>query len=206
MNEMILIIVGLFLMYYIDIKYVLIIFVAMYIYNDYDNIKKKIMKTIKPEKNKIEYNNKIENLFNKLKKYNKKNRTQYGEGLYYWKKFIKILKKLENDNLQNYNQYFDRAFDYLKQSVNNFQSISISIRERDLLDGIKFNDFTNAKATKGISILAKNLYEEGYLLLYNLSLRLNERWKENPNIYTKQIIMDHPLAFNETDTSFDFYI
>ena len=57
-----------------------------------------------------------------------------------------------------------------------------------------------------ISQLAKDLYEEGYLLLYNLSLELNKRWKENPNINTKQIILDHPLAFNDQSSSFDFYI
>ena len=56
------------------------------------------------------------------------------------------------------------------------------------------------------SKLSKDLYQEGYLLLYNLSLELNKRWKENPNINTKQIILDHPLAFNDTSTSFDFYI
>ena len=41
MNELIFIIGGLFLMYYIDIKYVLIILVVLYRYRDYDNIKKK---------------------------------------------------------------------------------------------------------------------------------------------------------------------
>ena len=55
------------------------------------------------------------------------------------------LKILEDNSLQNYNQYFDRGFDYLKQSVNHFQSISISVKERELLDGIKFNDFTRPK-------------------------------------------------------------
>ena len=42
MNEMIILVSGLFFMYYIDIKYVLIILVFVYILNDYTNIKKKI--------------------------------------------------------------------------------------------------------------------------------------------------------------------
>ena len=204
---MIILVAGLFFMYYIDIKYVLMILVFVYILNDYKNIKTKFMKTINIDKQEAsEYNSVVEGIMDSLKKYSKKNKKQYKEGLYYWKKFIKKLKILEDKSLQNYNHYFDRAFDYLKQSVNHFQSISVSVKESDLLDGIKFNDYTNAKKTKEISDLSKFLYKEGYLLLYNLSLELNERWLENPNINNKQIILDHPLAFNEESGSFDFYI
>ena len=207
MNEMIILVSGLFFMYYIDIKYVLMIMVFVYILNDYTNIKTKFMKTINLDKRKeSEYNSTVEDILGSLKIYSKKYKKQYKQGLYYWKKFIKTLKILEDKSLQNYNQYFDRAFDYLKYSVNHFQSISISITERELLDGIKFNDFTNAKNTKEVSDLAKSLYREGYLLLYNLSLELNERWLKNPNINNKQIILDHPLAFNDENTAFDFYI
>ena len=170
MNELIFIIGGLFLMYYIDIKYVLIILVVLYIYRDYDNIKEKINISLKTDKkHEIEYNSNVERLLNKLKKYNKKYKKQYDLGLYYWKKFIKLLKILEDESLQNFNQYFDRAFDYLKQSVNSFQSISVSVKERELINGIKFGDYKNAKNTKNVSILSKELYQEGYLLLYNLS-------------------------------------
>tara|TARA_B100001094_G_scaffold285128_1_gene299060 strand:- start:66 stop:689 length:624 start_codon:yes stop_codon:yes gene_type:complete len=207
MNEMIILVSGLFFMYYIDIKYVLMIMVFVYILNDYTNIKTKFMKTINVDKQEAsEYNSIVEDIIGSFKKYSKKSKKQYKQGLYYWKKFIKTLKILEDKSLQNYNHYFDRAFDYLKQSVNHFQSISISIKERELLDGIKFNDYTNAKNTKEVSDLSKSLYKEGYLLLYNLSLELNERWLKNPNINNKQIILDHPLAFNDQNSSFDFYI
>ena len=204
---MIILVSGLFFMYYIDIKYVLMIMVFVYILNDYTNIKTKFMKTINVDKQEAsEYNSIVEDIIGSFKKYSKKSKKQYKQGLYYWKKFIKTLKILEDKSLHNYNHYFDRAFDYLKQSVNHFQSISISIKERELLDGIKFNDYTNAKNTKEVSDLSKSLYKEGYLLLYNLSLELNERWLKNPNINNKQIILDHPLAFNDQNSSFDFYI
>jgi hypothetical protein len=207
MNELIFIIGGLFLMYYIDIKYVLIILVVLYIYRDYDNIKEKINISLKTDKkHEIEYNSNVERLLNKLKKYNKKYKKQYDLGLYYWKKFIKLLKILEDESLQNFNQYFDRAFDYLKQSVNSFQSISVSVKERELINGIKFGDYKNAKNTKNVSILSKELYQEGYLLLYNLSLELNKRWLKNPNINNKQIILDHPLEYDKNITLYDFYI
>ena len=113
---------------------------------------------------------------------------------------------MEDNKIGNYNQYFDKAFDYLKESVNYFHSINVSISERNLLDGIEDSDFTNAKLSKEIAGLSGELYKEGYLLLYNLSLKLNDRWKKNPNINTKQIIFDHPLSYNEKDTTFNFYI
>lgn len=207
MNEIIIIIAGLFLMYYLDIKYVLIIFVALYIYRDYDNIKEKINSSLKiDKKSEILYNSKIENILNKLQKYKKKYKKQYESGMYYWNKFIKMIKILEDNSLQNYNHYFDRAFDYLKQSVNSFQSISISVSERELINGIKFGDYTNAKNTKKISSLSKDLYESGYSLLYNLSLKLNERWKQNPNINNSPIVLDHPLDYDKEISSYDFYI
>jgi hypothetical protein len=200
------------LFYYLDIKYVLVIFIGLYIITDYKNIKNKITKKLNLTTNsnkskkslKIEYNSKIESILNNLKKY-KKN-FQYLKGIYYWSNFIKTLNILENDKLQNYNQYFDKAFDYLKQSVNYFHSINVKIKERKLISGIQYNDFTSSKNTKKISLLSKDLYKEGYLLLYNLSLRLNKRWKENPNINNKPIIFDHPLPFNDKDTNFDFFI
>ena len=198
---------GIVLLYYLDIKYIVIILLAFFVLNDYNNIKKKIINLVKPDKReKIEYTDKISDLLKKLKKYEKSSKNQYLKGLYYWKKFIKKVKKLENYKLLNFNQYFDKAFDYLKQSVNNFHSINVDVKERTLLHGIKLGDYTNAKKTKEVSKLARELYEEGYLILYNLSLRLNERWKENPNINNKQIIFDHPLAFNNDDSSFDFFI
>ena len=207
MNELIMIIVGIILLYYLDIKYIVIILLAFFILNDYKNIKKKVIDIVKPnKKEKIEYTDKISEILNKLKKYEKTSKNQYLRGLYYWKKFIKKIKKLENDKLLNFNQYFDRAFDYLKQSVNYFHSINVDVKERELLHGIKRGDYTNAKKTKEIASLAKELYNEGYLILYNLSLRLNERWKENPNINNKQIVLDHPLPFNSEDSSFDFFI
>ena len=47
---MIILVAGLFLMYYIDIKYVLMILVFVYILNDYPTIKTKFMKTLNIDK------------------------------------------------------------------------------------------------------------------------------------------------------------
>ena len=57
-----------------------------------------------------------------------------------------------------------------------------------------------------ISKYSKQLYEEGYRLLYNLSLRLNKRWEKRPSQYNKQIILDDPLPYDKSITSYDFYL
>lgn len=194
----------------VDIKFTLLFFLFIFFFKDNDFFKKNITDKIKiptKKENLPNYNSNVENILKKLEKYKKNHHTQYDKGIYYWKKFIKTLKILENDKLENYNQYFDRGFDYLKESVNQFNSISISVKERSLIDGIKFNDFTPTKRMNEVSSLSKKLYHEGYLLLYNLSLDLNKRYFKNPNINNKQIILDHPLAHNENiSSSFDFFI
>ena len=58
---------------------------------------------------------------------------------------------------------------------------------------------------KDISKISKELYKEGYDILYNMSISLNKKWKEKPNIHTKEIILDYPLAMNESDSNFDYY-
>ena len=127
---------GLLFMYYLDIKYILIILVFFFILKDYGNIKEKIINITKKQKvsnkePKTYYNSKTEYILNKMKKYSKKHKIQYDKGLFYWSKFVKTLKILEDSNLKNPNQYFDRAFDYLKESVNYFNSISTSVKKEN---------------------------------------------------------------------------
>lgn len=206
MNDLFIIGIVIMILLFIDIKYAIIALIVLYLLKEYSQIKKKVVKELKPPKIRVSYNSNIENILKSLKKFKKKSKNQYLKGIYYWNKFIKTIHILEDDNLENYNPYFDKAFDYLKESVNYFHSINVDVPERKLIDGIKYNDFTNAKKTKEVGNLSKELYKEGYLLLYNLSLKLNKKWKENPNINNKQIILDHPLPYNDKITSFDFYV
>ena len=206
MNDLFIIGIVIMILLFVDIKYAIIALIALYLLKEYSQIKNTVVKELKPPKVRINYNSEIENTLYSLKKFKKKSKNQYLKGIHYWNKFIKIVQILEDDSLQNFNPYFDKAFDYLKESVNYFHSINTDVPERDLVNGLKYNDFTNAKKTKEVGNLSKELYKEGYLLLYNLSLKLNKKWKENPNINNKQIILDHPLPYNDKNTSFDFYI
>ena len=90
------------------------------------NINQKIIKQGDKDENLIlNYNNKIANLLKKVKKYKKKSPTNYKEGMYYWTQFIKQINILENDNLFNYVQYFEKAHTYLQKATNIFQGFGV---------------------------------------------------------------------------------
>ena len=133
------------------------------------------------------YNSRVEDILKRLKKFKKYNKVSYKTGVKYLRKFFKTLKVLEYDNLYNRNQYYELANDYLKDALNNFQSISVSMPERNLNDGIKLGDFETLKKTNELSDVLKELHKECYYILLNIGYLFNEKWSEKPNIYTREI-------------------
>jgi hypothetical protein len=126
--------------------------------------------------------------------------------MYYWVHFMKNLDLLEDDNLYNYNQHFDMAYNYLQKSTNSFQALGVEAKERKYIDAAKYNDFVDSKGLMEITGVAQELYQEGYSILYNLSLRLNKKWKENPHVMNKEIVFDHPVPFDKNSSiHYDYY-
>ena len=186
---------------------ILVIFVII---NQYTTIKENINKNIIQKSGSsqilLNYNNKIENLLKKIKEYKKKSPYNYKEGMYYWTYFMKTIDLLENHELYNYNQYFENAYLYLKKSTNLFQALGVEADERKYIDALKFNDFKNSKDLMEITDVAKELYQEGYSIMYNLSLRLNEKWKKDPHVFNKEIVFDHPVPLNTMASEhYDYY-
>lgn len=133
------------------------------------------------------YNSRVENILKKMKKFKKYNKVSYKTGVKYLRKFFKTVKILEYDNLYNRNQYYELANDYLKEALNHFQSISVSMPERSLKNAIKLGDFEELKKTNELSDILKELNKECYYILLNIGYLFNEKWSENPNIYTREI-------------------
>ena len=99
---------------------------------------------IKPEKadnNDVHYNDEILDNLEKLKKYKKHNINEYNTGIKYYHKFMDNVYKLENRNLKHSKQYLENAKLYLNRSINHLQYITTSIPDRNLIDGIKYEDF-----------------------------------------------------------------
>jgi hypothetical protein len=133
------------------------------------------------------YNSKIGDTLKRLKKFKKYNKISYKTGVKYLRKFFKTVKVLEYDKLYNRNQYYELANDYLKDAMNHFQSISVSMPERSLKDAIKLGDFEAIKKINELSDILKELNKESYYILLNIGYLFNEKWSENPNIYTREI-------------------
>jgi hypothetical protein len=133
------------------------------------------------------YNSKLEDILKRLKRFKKYNKPTFKTGVIYLRKFFKTVKILEYDNLYNRNQYYELANDYLKDAMNHFQSISVSIPERSFKDGIKLGNFEALKKTKELSDILKELNKECYYILLNIGYLFNEKWSKNPNIYTREI-------------------
>ena len=133
------------------------------------------------------YNSRVKDILKRLKKFKKYNKVSYKTGVKYLRKFFKTVKVLEYDNLYNRNQYYELANDYLKEALNHLQSISVSMPERSLNDGIKLGDFETLKKTNELSDILKELHKECYYILLNIGYLFNEKWSEKPNIYTREI-------------------
>ena len=84
--------------------------------------------------------------------------------------------------------------------------ITTGLKERKYIEGMEYGDFENNKELKRNTTIIKELYNEGYNLLYNLSLRLNKKWEEGPNIHNKEIIFNSPEAYDyKNKNKVDFF-
>ena len=184
-----------------------------------DNKKKDIKDDIKKNEisDDMYYNNDIHDLLIKLKNYKKYNKVSYKDGVKYMRKFFKMIHILEkstnkqpliinkynskekqlkdklkyqSSQIKNYNQYFDNALLYLKISINHFQSITVSLPERNYIKALKYGDYESTKKVNELGILCKEIYNKCYYILQNISIKLNKEWLNNPNIYTKEIDMN----------------
>ena len=147
------------------------------------------------------YNSKIHDLLIELKPFKRYNKVSYKEGVKYMRQFFKTIKILEHDDLYNRNQYFELANDYLKQAINHFQSISVSMPERSLKDAIKLGDFEATKKTNQLATIIKELYNQCYYILLNIGITFNKEWLDHPNIYTKEIDLntERVESYNKND-------
>lgn len=155
--------------------------------------------------NDINYNNKIENILLELKKYEKISPYNYNKSIDLWKSFINEISILENEKLYNYSQHFENAEFYLKGSVNSFISLGVELPDRKYIHAMKYNDFENTKELNKVSKLSRELYQEGYNILYNLSLKLNKKWLDNPNIHNKEIVLNYPHPYDKKKSKYDYF-
>lgn len=200
-----------------NIQIIFILSSIFYIFGNYGSVKKKLIEIEQSHSNvkhiiednikhrkELHINDNINNILKDLKEYKKYNKNAYRMGYKYLKLFLYSFHEIEHNNIKHGNIIFDNALLYLRESVNNFQSISISIPQESYYHSLKTNNYTENKLGNNIGKLCKDLYKEGYYMLTNVSLKLNELWKQNPDIYSKEITFNtdntHPASmFNDIE-------
>ena len=131
----------------------------------------------------IIFHSSIQPIIEDLSYYKKYNPSSYKDGMKNIRLFSLLLSDLEKDDIYNWKQYFENAKLYLTKSVNNFQSIGISVPEEDYSDILKYNKREPSKIQSNIGLLCKKLYLQGNHLLVNISHKLNKKSGDDINIY-----------------------
>ena len=167
----------------------------------------RIIEDNKRSKKEIYYDDEINEILHKLKKFKKYNRNAYDDGYKDFKMFMFLLHDLEKLDISHPKQYFENAEIHLKNALNHFQSISISVPEETLNQALKYNKYKTTKLGNKIGKLCKRLHKHCYYLLYNLSLRLNEIWKEKPDVYMSEITMhsENVKSNSHINSNYDLY-
>ena len=160
-----------------------------------ENKKEKFIDTNKKVKKEIVFDERTNSLLLQFKRYKKYNKISYNEGYKYIQLFFYTIHDLEKDAIKHPRQIFENAELYLKQGLNSFQSLSISVPEDSYINSLKYNDIESSKLSTKVGKLCKELQGHCYYLLYNLSLRFNKDFIDNPDIYKKEI------SFNSDNVS-----
>ena len=192
---------------YLDTNIIFMISILLFIIVNYKNILNTIndiKKSIPKEKKIIEDNFRIRRdinfsdeltiYLNKLKRFKKYNRKAWDEGYNYIKMFMYTINDLERDDISHPKQYFENAQLNLKKSLNHFQSIGLSVPEENYIQSLKYNKLEANKLSNRIGKLCKKIYKHCFYLLYNLSLRFNEDFFNDPNTYKNEIDINTDLV------------
>ena len=178
---------------------IFIALIILFIYKYKSKYLSKLQDFIQEEKtdnNDLNYNNNIKEKLDKLKKYRKYNINEYNTGLKYLHKFMDNIHKLENRNLKHSKQYLENAKLYLNKSINHFQFITTSISDRNLIEGLKYNDYTSTKKVKKLHKLINDLYKILFSILFTISINKEEQFLKDPDIYKGHISLVEPEPSN----------
>ena len=192
---------------YLDTNIIFMISILLFIIVNYKNILSTIndiKKSIPKEKKIIDdnfrfrrdinFSDELTIYLNKLKRFKKYNRKAWDEGYNYIKMFMYTINDLERDDISHPKQYFENAQLYLKKSLNHFQSIGLSVPEENYIQSLKYNKLEANKLSNRIGKLCKKIYKHCFYLLYNLSLRFNEDFFNDPNTYKNEIDINTDLV------------
>ena len=96
-------------------------------------------------------------------------------------------------------QSFENAQYYLNRAINTYQSMTISVKEKSYEEHLKYPD--NLRSEK-IGKICKELYKECYILLWNLSKKIDEKNKDKGHLDRYKTYFNYDTSITE---SYDKY-
>lgn len=144
-------------------------------------------------------------IINELHHFKKYNPSSYKDGYKNIRMFSLLISDLEKDHIHSWRQYIENAENYLMKSVNDFQSIGISVPEENYSDILKYNQITPNKLQKKIGELCKKLYLNGSYLMINLSEKLNKKLDGKLNRFQTPLHIDFIKGSNSHLNEYDLY-
>ena len=132
----------------------------------------------------------VRNIFKRLKSFRRYNHSSYRRGLKLWNMFQTECQELARIDVSYGDHNFENAQMYLHKSISYFDQIQFSIPEQALNPVLKNLKHTSSRLKRVLSSLVQELYREGYRILIPISEKINREFKENPDIYMNQIIID----------------
>lgn len=151
----------------------------------------------------IHFSEELDKYLYKLRRFKKYNPNGYNEGYKYMRMFTHTIHDLEKSDISHPRQYFENAQLYLKKSLNLFQSIGLSVPEENYIQSLKYNNLKDNNLSNRIGKLCKKIYKYCSGVLYNLSMRFDKDFIDNPNIYKNHIAINND--FIEESNIYDSY-
>lgn len=203
-------------MYYFSEKSVLILILFIGLFYLKDNMIDEINKNTSNSHTKIIEDNirskrtinihlSIQPIIDELSVFKKYNRISYKKGLKNIQMFSLLISDLEKDDIYYWKQYYENAKLYLKNAVNDFQSIGYSVPEETYNDSLKYNRNQSSKIQNEIGQLTKKLYLNGNHLLINLSEKLNKKYEKDVNMYHSPIVNHNVSESNTFTNNYDLF-
>jgi len=184
---------------FLDVKYIIALGIVLFIFLNLNDIKEKVIQGEELNHEHFFYNDKIHNIVEELRHYRKYNINSFNKGSKYLKKFFKLVYNLERVDMINVRNSFENAEYYLKRAINTYQSMTISVKEKSYEEHLKFPD--DLRSVK-IGRICKDLYRECYILLWNLSKKIDEKNKDKENLDRYKTYFQYDTTITE---SFDKY-
>lgn len=128
---------------------------------------------------------KFKDILSKIRPYRKYSPANYRKGKQYLKMFHHTVTDITRKHTRyTSKQLFQNAEEYLRKSLNHFQSISFSVPELKLSQILRYDGkHISSKVRNRIGELCKKLNEVGYQILYNYSIDYDIDFRDHPNVY-----------------------